>query len=79
MGFQNTNPIIAREIQRKGGRVKVKKGFGVNPELAKTAGSKGGIAKRDNNKRRNEAKQTQEDTSGDSPVNLADLLGDIDE
>lgn len=79
MGFQNTNPIIAREIQRKGGRVRVKKGFGVNPDLAKEAGRKGGVAKRDNNRSGEGAKQTQSDSGGDNTIRVADFLGDLNE
>ena len=75
MGFQNTNPIIAKEIQRKGGRVRVKKGFAKNPRLAVEAGRKGGIAKRDRSESR--AKQGKENTSGSDSINLADILGDI--
>lgn len=46
MGFQHMHPVIRRAAQRKGGRWKLKKGFGTNPELARKAGSKGGTNKK---------------------------------
>lgn len=44
---QEREPNFYQRIGRKGGKVKVSKGFGTNSELARTAGAKGGrISKR---------------------------------
>lgn len=76
MGFQHMKEPIRVAAQRKGGKIRVKKGFGSNPELAREAGAKGGITKH-----ANKAKgivKTQEDTS-DSTSILERLLEDLDE
>ena len=50
MGFQHFKPVVRKAAQRKGGKIRVSKGFGKNPELARSAGQKGGLAKAANKK-----------------------------
>lgn len=76
-GFQDMPDVVHSAASRKGGRIKVKKGFAVNPELAREAGRKGGLSKH-GNRSITGAEQAKEDTRRDGPQ-LADILGDINE
>lgn len=76
MGFQHLPEVVRKAAFRKGGKVRGKKGFAANPELAKSAGSKGGIAKREN--RNKGIVPKQEDSSGDTPFMEA-VLSTLDE
>lgn len=78
MGFQDMKEVVHKAASSKGGRVRTKKGLAaMSPEKRREVQSKGGKA-RYGNKSNEGAKQTQEDTGGDSPQ-LADILGDIDD
>lgn len=48
MGFQDLPKQIHIPASRKGGKVRTKKGFAMNSELAREAGAKGGKAKAEN-------------------------------
>ena len=76
MSFRKMHPLLAKEIQRKGGKARVKKGFGVNPDLARQAGSKGGKAKHAN---RSKGEAVKKDNSSGESINLADLLGNLND
>lgn len=70
MGFQHFKKTVHEAASRKGGRIKISKGFGKNPALASEAGRKGGIAKHAN---QGEEPQQREDNTGD-PGELVDQL-----
>lgn len=74
-GFQDMESVTHQAASRKGGRIKTKKGFAANPELAKEAGRLGGI---NASRNRENPKQRQEDSGTSTPV-LEAILGDIDE
>lgn len=76
MGFQHMKRPILEAASRKGGKIRVDKGFAKNKELAREAGAKGGKAKYENQSRG--IVKTQKDSSN-SGVNLADIFGDLDE
>lgn len=61
-GFQDVPKVVHLAASRKGGKIKVKKGFAMNPELAKRAGSIGGRNAAYN--RREGINKTKEDTGG---------------
>lgn len=58
MTFASMPGVVHEAASRKGGKVRTKKGFAKNNELAKLAGSKGGKAKHEN--RRKEDVQAEE-------------------
>lgn len=61
MGFQHFKEVVHEAASRKGGEIRVSKGFGKNPELAREAGRKGGLQKHAN--RGKEPKPKEVDTS----------------
>jgi general stress protein YciG len=77
MGFQHFKPIVHEAASRKGGKIKVVKGFGKNPELARLAGSKGGKAKHAN--RSKEKPDKEEAYTGGERRLLEKLLDYLDE
>lgn len=89
MGFQDMPEVVHQAASGKGGKIKGRKGFAANPELAREAGRKGGYAKaarqidsgtgfpKANNNKKG-AKQTQDHKRDDSQ-NLADILGALNE
>lgn len=76
MTFADMHDVVHRAASAKGGRMRVKKGFATNKELAKIAGSKGGKAKHANRGR--EDRKEEEDTRGNNGF-LERVLGDIDD
>lgn len=77
MGFQHMKPIVLEAASRKGGKWKIRKGFGTNHELAVEAGSRGGIAKREN--RNKETVISEETDTSIDKGHLEKVLGDIGE
>lgn len=75
MGFQHLRPIVHEAASRKGGRIKVDKGFAVNRDLAVEAGRKGGIAKRENQGK--EPIKSQEN-NGESGSVMEQILRDLE-
>lgn len=69
--------VVRKAAQRKGGRIKVKKGIGaLSPERRKEITSMGGIAKRDRSKMN--TSKSKEDTSDSGPL-VERILGTLDE
>ena len=75
MGFQDVPRIVHTAASRKGGRIKIDKGFAKNKELAKLAGAKGGHAKEANKTKRQEKPVAE---SGEASF-LDEILGVLDE
>lgn len=73
MGFQHFKKPIHEAASRKGGRIKISKGFGKNPALASEAGRKGGIAKHAN---RGKGRGPEEVSPGDSRELVDQLFRD---
>lgn len=78
MGFQHMKDVYHKAASRKGGKIKIKKGFGANPELARLAGAKGGKAKHENRSRADYSPK-KADTGHDNGPRLADVLDTIEE
>lgn len=76
MGFQDFHEAVHRAASRKGGRIRVSKGFGKNRKLAAEAGRKGGLQKHAN---RNKKSGPEEVSSGGNTGLLEKVLGDLDE
>lgn len=75
-GFADMPEVVHKAASRKGGRVKTNKGFAANRELAKSAGSRGGRAKYENQSK--EDRKTEEHRrDGGTPVMEA-ILGVLD-
>lgn len=70
------NKILHKAASRKGGLRKVKKGFAMNPELAREAGKKGALITNEN--KRNKVKKPNQTGANIADIDLEAILGDID-
>lgn len=78
MGFQNMNEIVHRFASAKGGRARKKKGLAsLSAERRREIASLGGKTSAKN--RSGKGTEQGKEGGGESGINLADVLGDIDE
>ena len=75
MGFQHMHDVVREAAQRKGGRIRISKGFGKNRELASKAGRKG-MARRWSDEGRSKAAEQEKVVIRDSRELVDELFGD---
>ena len=78
MGFQHFKKPIHEAASRKGGEIRVSKGFGKNRKLASEAGKKG-LSNRWSDEGRRRAREQKKVVIRDNRELVDELFGDINE